>query len=277
MYQHLLVPIDGTPLASLTVEDAVEFARSANARITFLHVQADYAATGEGSLLRAMAPAAFATAARGSSNAWLARAAAAAAAAHVACNTVAAVSDHPHQLIHDTASTHQCDLIYMASHGKPNGTRAVCRIGLRQLAGVGNGSGADRPRGVQFAFEPEQRALTVIRDEHRSLAAVIHALQAALAQHSEGQGADLQLLQAGLFYLEQFPQRVHHPREEQTLFKLLRQRAAQCNEVIDVLEQQHRTGTATFHALRQALADLVADAPQARASFVRHAAGLRRP
>jgi hemerythrin-like domain-containing protein/nucleotide-binding universal stress UspA family protein len=269
MYQHLLVPIDGTPLASLTVEDAVEFARSANARITFLHVQADYAATGEGSLLRAMAPAAFATAARGSSNAWLARAAAAAAAAHVACNTVAAVSDHPHQLIHDTASTHQCDLIYMASHGKQTGRglfAASVSVSLLELATV--------PVLIarvesNLPLSPEQRALTVIRDEHRSLAAVIHALQAALAQHSEGQGADLQLLQAGLFYLEQFPQRVHHPREEQTLFKLLRQRAAQCNEVIDVLEQQHRTGTATFHALRQALADLVADAPQARASFVR--------
>lgn len=269
MYKHLLVPIDGSQLASLTVEEAVAYARLANARITFLHVQADYAVTGEGSLLRAMAPAVFASTARGHSHAWLARATTAAEAAHVPCHTVAAVSDHPHQVIHETALSQQCDLIYMASHGKQAGRGLFAASVSASLLELATLPVLIARVESNVPLTAEQRALTVIRDEHRSLAAVIHALQAVLARHSAGQGTDLQLLQAGLFYLEQFPQRVHHPREEQTLFKLLRQRTAQGNALIDELAQQHRAGAAAFEAMRQALAALVADAPQARASFER--------
>ena len=269
MYKHLLVPIDGTLLASLTVEDAVEFARRCAARITFLHVQSDYAVTGEGSLMHAMAPAAFAKAAKGNSHAWLARAAAAAAAVHVECESLAVVSDHPHEAIHQTACEQHCDLVFMSSHGKRPGRGlfgASVSAKLLELATV--------PVLIarvesNVPLTAEQRALTVIRDEHRSLAAVIHALQAAMPQAPDGQGVDVQMLQAGLFYLEAFPQRVHHPREEQTLFKLLRLRTTQCNEQIDRLEQQHREGSVAFEALRTALAALAAGAPHARAAFER--------
>lgn len=269
MYKHLLVPIDGTPLASLTVEDAVEFARRSDARITFLHVQSDYAVTGEGSLLHAMAPTAFAVAARGNSNAWLARAAAAAAAAHVVCDSVAVVSDRPHVVIHETACAHQCDLVFMASHGKQAGRGLFAASVSAKLLELATLPVLIARVESNVPLTPEQCALTVIRDEHRSLAAVIHALQAALTQAPAEQGSDLQLLQAGLFYLEAFPQRVHHPREEQTLFKLLRQRTTQCHDLIDVLEQQHREGSAALEAMRNALAALTAGASQTRAAFER--------
>lgn len=269
MYKHLLVPIDGSPLASLTVEDAVEYARRAGARITFLHVQADYAVTAEGSLLHAMAPAAFATAASGNSNAWLARAAAAASAAYVACDTVAAVSDHPHEVIHQTACAHQCDLVFMSSHGKQTGRGLFAASVSARLLELATLPVLIARVESNVPLTPEQRALTVIRDEHRSLAAVIKALQAALARQPAEQGADLQLLQAGIFYLEGFAQRVHHPREEQTLFRLLGQRSAQCHDLIATLQRQHRAGAAAFQALRDSLAALVAGAPQARAAFER--------
>lgn len=60
MYQHLLVPIDGSQLSSATVEQALAFARSCGARLTFFHARPDYGATGDGALLHAMAPTAFA-------------------------------------------------------------------------------------------------------------------------------------------------------------------------------------------------------------------------
>lgn len=41
MYVHLLVPVDGTPLASAT---AVAHARAGGARLTFVHARADLAA-----------------------------------------------------------------------------------------------------------------------------------------------------------------------------------------------------------------------------------------
>ena len=59
---------------------AVALARHNGARITFLHVRADFGRTGEGALLATMDPSGFARANAGPSNGWLARAAAAAQA-----------------------------------------------------------------------------------------------------------------------------------------------------------------------------------------------------
>jgi hemerythrin-like domain-containing protein len=94
------------------------------------------------------------------------------------------------------------------------------------------------------ALSDEQRAQATIRDEHRSLAAVLHAL---LGQAERGDAA---LLRAMLFYVEQFPERLHHPKEDEHLFRRLRARTAECDALLDELEQQHRDGAARFAVLR---------------------------
>lgn len=267
MYQHLLVPIDGTPLGSLTVEQAIGFARATGARITFLHVLADFASTDEGSLLHAMDPAGFEWAATGDARAWLARAAAAAAAAKVPCETLAVVNDHPHEAIHEAAAARGCDLVFMASHG---------RRGLQgRLAGSVTGKLLELTTlpvlvarvESNAALTAEQRALTVIRDEHRSLAAVVHALEAAVADATRT--PDFRLLHAAVYYLGHFPERLHHPREEQTLFALLRERAPESHAVLDALERQHREGAGSFERLGASLAAWQADGATGRAAFER--------
>jgi nucleotide-binding universal stress UspA family protein len=57
MYQHLLVPIDGTDLSTETVGRAVELACTLGARITFFHAQPNHAASlfGEAELVRVTA------------------------------------------------------------------------------------------------------------------------------------------------------------------------------------------------------------------------------
>lgn len=265
MYKHLLVPVDGTPLGSVTVQQAVAYARDAGARITFLHVRPDLAGTGEGTLLHAMDPADFERAATGDSNVLLARAAASAAAAQVACNTLAVVSDHPHEAIHEAARTQGCDLVFMSSHGRRGlsgllaGSVTVKLLELTTLpvlvARVESNA----------TLTPEQRAITVIRDEHRSIAAVIRALQAAVA--SDAPPADFGSLRAAVFYLGAFPERLHHPREEQTLFRLLRERSFESHAVLDTLEQQHRDGSRTFEQLRAALAAFEAAGAEGRSAF----------
>jgi nucleotide-binding universal stress UspA family protein/hemerythrin-like domain-containing protein len=267
MYKHLLVPIDGTPLATRTVEQAVDFARDAGARISFLHVLADFGATGEGSLLHTMAPAAFAEAAAGSGRGWLARAAAAAAAAQVACETLVVVSDRPFEAIVEAAERQACDLIFMASHGR-RGWRS--RLGGSVTARVIER--ATRPvlvASVESNAAPsdEQRALNAIREEHRSLAAVIHALQQALRDSAGRTPVDAALLRAALFYIEAYPQRLHHPKEEQTLFRWLRLRAPESVAVIEGLEAEHRSGTQDFAALRTALEAVDAGAADGRTRF----------
>lgn len=83
MYKHLLVLIDGTPLATVTLDHAVAYAKSTGARQTFLHVRAEAAASCNGALLHAMSPEMFTEAAAGNARAAVAKAEASARAANV--------------------------------------------------------------------------------------------------------------------------------------------------------------------------------------------------
>lgn len=265
MHKHLLVPIDGSPLASLTVEQAVALARNNGARITFLHVRADFGRTGEGALLATMDPAGFERAMTGSFNAWLARAAAAAQAAQVPCSIESRVGDHAHEAIHATAVERGCDLIVMASHGRTGlRGRFASSVTARLLELTTLPVLVTRVE-ANVPLTPEQRALAVIRDEHRSLAAVIHAMQDALAVHAGP--VDFRMMHAAVYYLREFPERLHHRREEETLFQLLRQRATASQAPIAALELQHREGSAAFARLEGALAAFEAGGPAGRAAF----------
>lgn len=254
MYQHLLVPIDGSPLAVVTVEQAVAFARAVGARITFFHARPDYAASEQGALMHAMAPDAFLETAAGNAHALLARAEAAARAGGVAADALALTRDRVYEAILDAAGERGCDLIFMASHGR------------RGLKGMMNGSVTHKV--LQHTTLPvlvatvagklpesdEYHALATIRNEHRSLAAVIHGLQHVVrASIAVGIAPDFSLLRAMLYYIEIYPERLHHPKEEAYLFRLLRARSDECNALIDELARQHVEGAARFAALREAL------------------------
>ncbi len=265
MHKHLLVPIDGSPLASLNVEQAVALARDNGARITFLHVRADFGRTGEGALLATMDPASYARAVTGSSNAWLARAAAAAQAAKVPSSVVSRVGDHPHEAIHAAALESGCDLIVMASHGRTGLRGRFAPSVTARLLEVTTLRVLVTRVELNAPLTPEQRALAVIRDEHRSLAAVIHAMQDALTEGAPP--VDFRMMRAALYYLREFPERLHHRREEETLFHLLRQRAPASEASIAALELQHREGNAAFARLEAALAAFEAAGASGRAVF----------
>ena len=85
------------------------------------------------------------------------------------------------------------------------------------------------------------RAIGIIRDEHRSLAAVMHAWMHALAAaRRSGTDADAALMRAIVRYVRQFPIELHHPKEEEQLFARLRERTATCDAELDELERQHQ-------------------------------------
>jgi hypothetical protein len=84
------------------------------------------------------------------------------------------------------------------------------------------------------------RSIAIIRDEHRSLAAAMHAWMRALADARQaGSAADPAQMRAILHYLQQFPQQMHHPKEEDHLFARLRERTNSCHAELDELERQH--------------------------------------
>lgn len=97
--------------------------------------------------------------------------------------------------------------------------------------------------------------LRIIREEHRALGAVtdgmihlINAIEAGLV------APDFTLLGAILDYIENFPDRLHHPKEDQVLFPAVRRRTAELDQVIAELERDHEHGPKLNAAMRQSLA-----------------------
>lgn len=56
-----------------------------------------------------------------------------------------------------------------------------------------------------------------------------------------------------IYYMDAFPERLHHPKENIYLFARLRQRTGEADEVIAELERQHQEGGQQVRALEQAL------------------------
>jgi hemerythrin-like domain-containing protein len=83
-------------------------------------------------------------------------------------------------------------------------------------------------------------ALNIIRDEHRSIAAVLHGMQHLVRQMRErGTKVDPKVFRAMLYYLDTFSERMHHPKEDRYLFDPLRRRGAGPDALIAELERDH--------------------------------------
>lgn len=103
-------------------------------------------------------------------------------------------------------------------------------------------------------------AATIIRDEHRALASVIKGLQFLIQEiQNRGQKPDFALLQAIVSYVEQFPDKLHHPKEDQYLFPALRLRYPASATDLDILQDEHERGTAVTTRVVETLREYAAD------------------
>ena len=97
-------------------------------------------------------------------------------------------------------------------------------------------------------------ALNIIRAEHRALAAVIHGLQYLVDQVRKGGPApDFTVFRAMLHYIDAFPERLHHPKEDRYLFAKILQRYPEGSSIISGLEAQHVHGAKMIRELEHAL------------------------
>ena len=65
------------------------------------------------------------------------------------------------------------------------------------------------------------KAISIIQDEHRSLAAVLHGMLYLVREIGErGRKPDFRLLDAMMYYIDTFPERFHHPKEDRYLFRI---------------------------------------------------------
>ncbi len=103
-------------------------------------------------------------------------------------------------------------------------------------------------------------AMNIIRDEHQSLAAIIHAVHYMLKEIEAGSlEPDFKLLQAMVHYLKAYPEQRHHPKEDQYLFARLRQKTGEADAIITRLEHDHAGGEARLEALETAMNRYEAD------------------
>jgi hemerythrin-like domain-containing protein len=101
---------------------------------------------------------------------------------------------------------------------------------------------------------PAALTLKVIRDEHAALAAVLRAAARLVRDaRRRGRAPDFRALRAMLFYIDEFPQRLHHVKETTMLFPRLRERTSDADAVLARLDRDHATGAARVGELQHKL------------------------
>jgi len=237
MYKHLLVPIDETPLAADLIGDAIDFAKLLGARVTFFHgtTPDDKSLYGEAALMLAVAPDRYMEKFRWSARTALARAEMAAQIGKVECSSIGRPMKGPvHEEILNAANEAGCDLIVMATHERSSRLSALITSKAVKVVTAASIPVLLAIPGVGYNT-PKRRVLARIRDEHRTIAAVLKGMKPLLDQKD----ADPRILRGAFHFLREFAGRLHHAKEEEYLFALLQKRTSEFDELIAALKHQH--------------------------------------
>jgi hemerythrin-like domain-containing protein len=97
-------------------------------------------------------------------------------------------------------------------------------------------------------------AIRILKDEHRSISAVLLGLKhlAQLAQDPHVQPR-FQVFRSMLRYIDEYPERLHHPKEDEHLFARLLQRAPETKALVDDLKDEHVKGVQLIRDLERSL------------------------
>ena len=99
-------------------------------------------------------------------------------------------------------------------------------------------------------------------EEHRALRTVLGILERLLADVAErGTAPDFALIASALYYIDEFPERVHHPKEDAHLFAALRRRTNRFNSVLDRLQAEHIRGAQMLARVQRELVHYQGGAP----------------
>jgi nucleotide-binding universal stress UspA family protein/hemerythrin-like domain-containing protein len=254
MYKNILVPLDASGLATEIVTQAVPFAKALGARITFFTARADFGSTDQGALQRTVAPEIYSDNLVGEAQGILQKAEAAAKAKGLACSSISRTSDRPAEVILEVAQEQGCDLIFMATHGR-RGLRGMLHGSQTQKVLANTRipvlvATVESNQSDQFGM----MAVAIIQDEHRSLAAVVRGLLHLVDQAVTGQGKfNVPLARSMIHYIDAFPERLHHPKEDAYLFARLSARTQEFDAAISELRAQHQGGSDYVRAMEQAV------------------------
>lgn len=97
-------------------------------------------------------------------------------------------------------------------------------------------------------------SMRIIRDEHAALASILRSLGQMVER---GPGDDVEgffdVMRAMLFYVDEFPTRLHHPKESELLFPRVARLAPDTVDLIARLERDHANGEREVRELQHLL------------------------
>ena len=111
-------------------------------------------------------------------------------------------------------------------------------------------------------------ALQTIRDEHASLAAMLQSMRLMVEKGpSDDHRQFFNVLRAMLFYIDEFPERLHHPTESNLLFPKVVKLAPKTMGAVDKLERDHMRSEKAARDLQHMLLAWELLGPGRRAAF----------
>jgi hemerythrin-like domain-containing protein len=121
--------------------------------------------------------------------------------------------------------------------------------------------------------------LSIIRNEHASLSAMLRSIALLLAENRRrGALPDFGVLRAMLFYVDEFAERLHHTKESELLFPRLRACGCDIVSVLDRLDADHRHSEQAIRDLEHELLgfEMMGDAGDGEARRAAFEASMQR-
>ena len=113
-----------------------------------------------------------------------------------------------------------------------------------------------------------KESIGIIQGEHRSISSVLHALKhlTRIAQDVTIK-PEFKAFRAMIRYIDEYPERLHHPKEDKFLFARLAATCPEARPLIVRLESEHREGARLVRELERALLFLEDARPDGWADF----------
>jgi hemerythrin-like domain-containing protein len=100
----------------------------------------------------------------------------------------------------------------------------------------------------------QHTSLQTIKNEHACLSSMLHSMRVMLERGPKDQPEQFfDVLRAMLFYIAEFPECQHHPKESSLLFPRVAQVSPQISETIEQLERDHANGEKSVRELQHLL------------------------
>ena len=99
-----------------------------------------------------------------------------------------------------------------------------------------------------------KQAVRILKDEHRSISAVLAGLKDLARMANEAlERPDFRVFRAMLRYIDEYPERLHHPKEDKYLFARLAERHPAAKPLLADLHAEHEEGARRIRDLERSL------------------------